>query len=114
MKETFGDRLMKLLNDKNMSQREVAIKSGCTPSAMCHYIKGDRVPRANVLAKIAEILNTTSDYLMNGTASKSDEEIKYATTLIARNADKISEKEKMKIIEILIKHGKGEYDAFKK
>ena len=62
---SFNERLSGLLNDKRMSQKELAVKAGVTEAAISHYIKGDRIPRASVLARIADILETTSDYLMS-------------------------------------------------
>ena len=59
--ETMGNRMKELLEKKNMSQRDLAEKAGCTEAAISHYIKGDRVPRASVLTKIAVALGTTSD-----------------------------------------------------
>lgn len=103
MQDSFGGRLSALLNEKRISQKELSEKAGVTEAAISHYVKGDRIPRASVLAKIADELETTSDYLMNGTASNTQEEIKLATKLIARNTDQMTKEEKMKIMSILLR-----------
>lgn len=104
MYNSFNERLSALLNEKRISQKELSVNAGVTEAAISHYIKGDRIPRASVLAKIAETLGTTSDYLMNGTASNAQEEINLAMKLIARNTDQMSKDEKMKIMGILLRN----------
>ena len=67
---TMGERLKELIDKKGICQKDLAEKVGCTDAAISHYIKGDRVPRASVLTKIAIALDTTSDYLMEGVTYK--------------------------------------------
>lgn len=43
MKNT-GKRIKALLNEKKMTQRQLAELSGVTESAISHYIKGDGIP----------------------------------------------------------------------
>lgn len=43
MKNT-GERIKALLNEKKMTQRQLAELSGVTESAISHYIKGDGIP----------------------------------------------------------------------
>lgn len=102
MGERFGKRLSALLKSKKLTQRDLSIKAGVTEAAISHYIKGDRIPRASVLARIADTLGTTSEYLLNGTAFDSNEEILQAKRLIARNASQMSREEKMEIVSILL------------
>ena len=101
MGEQFGERLALLIKEKGLSQRELAQKAGVTEAAMSLYVKGTRIPRASVLARVAEALNTTSDYLMNGTASNNREELDLAKKLLARNVAEMTHAEKMQIISIL-------------
>ena len=64
MGKEFGDRLAEKLKSRGMTQKKLAEKAGITEAAMSHYIKGDRIPRAGVPARIAEELGTTSEYLL--------------------------------------------------
>lgn len=98
----FSARLRDLLNERGMTQRRLAEQVGCTEAAISHYVKGDRVPRARVLAKIAATLQTTSDYLMEGISQDTESELGYAKKLLARNAGKMSKEEKLEIINILM------------
>lgn len=102
MKEMLNERLAKLLQGKNITQKELASKAGVTEAAVSHYLKGDRVPRASVLARIAQALGTTVDYLVSGNEEEQENEIQYAQRLIARNVYQMSKEEKMEIIRILM------------
>lgn len=98
----FSERLRDLLNKQGMTQRKLAEEVGCTEAAISHYVKGDRVPRARVLARIAATLQTTSDYLMEGILQDTESELGYAKKLLARNAEKMSREDKLEIINILM------------
>ena len=102
MKGSFGERLAEMIKAKGLSQKELAQLASVTEAAMSHYVKGDRIPRASVLVRIAEALGTTADYLMNGNSSNSKEEVDQARRLIARNVNQMTREEKMKIVAILL------------
>lgn len=102
MTENMGSRMRHMLTQKNMTQKTLAEKAGCTEAAISLYIKGDRVPRANVLSRIALALGTTSDYLTEGLPTTGEEELAYARKLIARNVELISREERKNLIHILI------------
>ncbi|MDD6711518.1 helix-turn-helix domain-containing protein [Sharpea porci] len=98
----MGKRLKELIDKKGITQKELAEQVGCTDAAISHYIKGDRIPRASVLAKIAVSLDTTSDYLMEGVPTSVTDELGFAKKLIARNVSQMSSAEKREIINILL------------
>jgi len=102
MAATFGERLSGLLKEKGMQQQALAQKAGVTEASVSHYIKGDRVPRASVMARIADALGTTSEFLMNGTEPDSKKEVAHAKRLIARNVMQMTKEEKMEIMGILL------------
>ena len=102
MKESFAMRLSETLKKKGMQQQELAQKAGVTEAAVSHYIKGDRIPRASVLARIAEALETSTDYLVNGVETDAQGEINTARRLLARNVHQMSKEEKMAIMSILL------------
>ena len=102
MADMFSKRLSVLLQQRNMSQKALAIKAGVTEAAISHYLKGDRTPRALALARISEALGTTTDYLMGGDEADSVGELNYAKRLIARNVHQMSQEEKLDLIKILM------------
>lgn len=102
MADKFNERITELLKTKEMTQRDLARKVGVTDSAMSHYIKGDRIPRAAVILQIANVLETSPDYLMYGNLSDAEAEIDQAVRLIARNSEQLSHDDKVRIMNILL------------
>ena len=64
---TFSERLAKLMALRGLTQKELAAKANITESAISYYVKGLRTPSGEILARIAETLSTTTDYLLGRT-----------------------------------------------
>ena len=60
----LGERLKELLEKNNMSQRELAEKIGITEVTISRYISAQRIPKATEIAKLADALNCSCDYLL--------------------------------------------------
>ena len=101
-KNGFSTRLEEMIKSSRMTQKELAEKAGVTEAAMSHYVKGDRIPRSSVLARIAIALGTTSDYLIEGVPENRIEELGFAKRLIARNTSQMTNAEKREILSILL------------
>ena len=92
-------RLLQMMKQKDMTQRELAGLSGVTEAAMSRYLRGERQPRAEVVANMATALGVTSDYLLGREEDKSA--LDKAIRLVARNADAITDSVKRRLICIL-------------
>ena len=102
-------RIKEMITKQGISQKQLSEMTGITESAISHYIKGDRVPRGVNLVKIAKALGTTTDDLLSGDKEMDKErDLVFAKSLIARNASKMTQEEKMQFIQLLI--DKGEED----
>lgn len=62
--------IKKALENKKMSQTELAKKVGCDKTAISHYVSGDRVPKMDVLIAICKELDINLNSLMTGELSK--------------------------------------------
>ena len=60
----FGERLKEILNERGMTQREIAEKAGITEASISRYIAFQRVPKVTHVLKIANALNCSCDYLL--------------------------------------------------
>lgn len=61
---TIGERIKQVRKAKGMKRRELAEKIGTTPQTICRYEADGRIPKADTVIKIAEVLNIpTSDLL---------------------------------------------------
>lgn len=68
--EKFSYRLNALLEEHNMTQTQLA-KMICTSNVtICRYSTCERVPRLDVVAKIANVFNVSIDYLLGNSESK--------------------------------------------
>ena len=62
--EKFSYRLTVLLDEHNMTQTQLAKKIGTSNVTICRYLTGERVPRLDVVTKIADFFNVSLDYLL--------------------------------------------------
>ena len=62
--EIFGDNLVDILNDANMSQRELADATGVAESTISNYINKRTLPKITVLINISEELDISIDELV--------------------------------------------------
>ena len=62
--ETFAERLKKLMTESSMKQNELAQRARITEAALSRYLNDGRIPRIDVVANLATVLNTTTDYLL--------------------------------------------------
>lgn len=62
--EKFSYRLTVLLDENNMSQTQLAKKIGTSNVTICRYLTSERIPRLDVITKIAAVFNVSLDYLL--------------------------------------------------
>lgn len=106
MARSMTYRIKEMLDEKNITQKQLAEITGITESAISHYIKGDRVPRGTNLVKIAKALGTTTDDLLSGDREMDKEsDLVFAKSLIARNASQMTKEERMEFISLLMDNG---------
>ena len=65
-KNKLGSRIIELRKAKNWSQSQLADKVGVSYAQIGRYETKDSQPPAAVLKKIADALDTTVDFLING------------------------------------------------
>jgi transcriptional regulator with XRE-family HTH domain len=65
-KSKLGSRIMELRKAKNWSQSDLSAKVGVSYAQIGRYETKDAQPPAAVLKKIADALDTTVDFLVNG------------------------------------------------
>lgn len=97
----FSERLAGLMSLRGLTQKEVAAKAGITESAISYYVKGARTPSGEILARMAETLSTTTDYLLGRTdicdVLSESKELKY----LQRNLSKLDPERLRKAEEVL-------------
>ena len=74
MRETLGNRMSKKLKEYGISQRLLATLTRTTEVSVSRYVNDKRIPKADVLYRIACALHTTTDYLLGLTTSEQTNE----------------------------------------
>lgn len=62
--EKFSYRLSVLLEENNLSQTKLAQNIGTSNVTICRYLNGERIPRLDVVTKMADVFNVSIDYLL--------------------------------------------------
>jgi transcriptional regulator with XRE-family HTH domain len=61
--KTIGKIIEELLQENDMTQRELAEMTGVTEATISRYVNETREPRSHIVKKIADIFNISTDYL---------------------------------------------------
>lgn len=61
----FGDKLLSLLEEKEISQKEFAVKLNIAPTTLNGYIKNKRQPDFELVKTIAGALDVSIDFLFD-------------------------------------------------
>lgn len=61
---TIGERIVFLREECDMSQKELAYAIDIAPTSLSRYENNLYEPKAEILLRLASVLNTTSDFLL--------------------------------------------------
>lgn len=59
-----GKRVRELRIKRGLSQQDLGLAIGVTKVSVCGYENGTRIPNLEKLIRLAEVLETTTDYLL--------------------------------------------------
>ncbi|MEM0992934.1 MAG: helix-turn-helix transcriptional regulator [Bacteroidota bacterium] len=80
----FAERLKDLRKKKGFSQAQLAQKIEVHFTQVSRYERGETKPNAQAMTKMAKVLDTTVDYLMNGTTDEVVKQMGLEKELLAR------------------------------
>lgn len=101
MGKELGRKIQNLMRRWGLTQKQLSELVNVTEVSMSRYISGERDPSVETLANIATALHTTTDFLL-GKKEEGDFDLGNITTLLARNARKLNNKQKREIINALL------------
>lgn len=61
--KTVADRLSQALAMRGLSKKDLADKTGISPSSITRYVQGTLIPKTNQVSRMAEILNVNPLWL---------------------------------------------------
>ena len=64
MNKTLAERIKNLIEENGVTQKELANKINVTEATLSRNLNGIHEPKAEIINKIAEYFNVSSDYLL--------------------------------------------------
>ncbi len=96
----IGDKIKKLREGKNISQKELAGELGVTDAMISMYENDKKNPSLEVITKIAMFFNVSTDYLL-GTETMSDNELPKNIRAVARDLLDLPEENRKLAIDMI-------------
>lgn len=62
--EDIQKRLVESIRQSGMTQSSIASKLNISPSAIAHYIMGDKMPALDTLANLCKVLDVSPAYIL--------------------------------------------------
>ncbi len=93
----IGDKIKKMMELKNINQRQLAKKCKLTESAISKYVNNERYPRIDVLLKLAKVFSVGINYFSDNETTKFGE----IKELVARNGKDLTAEEKLELMKLL-------------
>lgn len=69
---SFGDILRKLLNDRGITQKQLAMSLNIAASTLGNYIQDSREPDFETLKRLADFFDVSVDYLLGHRSKKAN------------------------------------------
>ena len=97
-----GETVKEILLQSKISQQELCDATGISKSAMSKYLTGDKLPRTEIVVKIAKALNISLYTLLGEDGKEVDTYMTCKTALLARGGTCLSDKEKKELINLIL------------
>lgn len=99
----FTKKVKELMDDKKISQKDLASLSGISESSISRYLSGSLKPRMDILANIAKVFGVSTSYLLGEDVNQINKGNAYEETIcvVTRNKSKLSDQQKAELIKIL-------------
>lgn len=98
----FAEVVKSLLEEKNITQKELSFMSGVSEPSLCRYLSKGIQPRMDVVNNVAKALGVTSDYLLGGECKVSINEPYVETrNIVTRNRSQLTVEQKAELIKLL-------------
>lgn len=96
---TFANRLRDALKQSRFSRKQFCALCDISEMALSRYLSGERQPKADVLANMANALKTTVDYLLGTDEHYDYERLKI---VLAKSKDDLSKNQKEVLLKLLM------------
>jgi len=99
----LGNRIQELRKKQKLSQVELAVRINVSKSQMIRYETKGVQPPADILNKLADVLGTSVDYLINGNTGEKAQAALKNTELLQKfkEVETLPEREQSVLLEII-------------
>ena len=104
-KEIVGTNLLNIRTQKGETQEQVADSIGISYVSLCRYETGQRMPKMNILAKLADHFGVSVDELMGRESSEEEKENAPRTPetiIVSANMDDLPQKDREVILSVFL------------
>lgn len=98
----WNDKVKKLMEQKNITQKKLSELSGITETSVSRYLRGNRTPRMDVMVNFSKALGVATEYLLENDKETGLTPYAEISTVIARRGKELSVEEKNKLIALIL------------
>lgn len=98
----LNERIKMLMEEKRLTQKQLAGLAGITEASMSKYLSGARTPRIDIIVNLANALGVTTDELIGNEVEKDGMDLLRLKTVLARGMETMSEEDKKELIKFLL------------
>ncbi len=96
-----GETVKEILKKSGKTQVDLCEMTGIKPAAMSKYLSGEKMPRTEILMKIADALDVSLYTLLGKDEERSVYEI-CRSALLARSGNEMTEEERKDLIKLIL------------
>lgn len=96
----WNDKVLNLMHEKGLSQKQLAQKCGIAESSVSRYLKADKRPRLDVVINFAKVLEIKPEFLLDDNDMQ-DDAFTLISTAVARKGNELTAEEKNKLIAMI-------------
>lgn len=97
----WKEKVTKLMNERNITQKQLSQLSGITESSISRYLHSNQRPRMDIVVNIAKALHVETEYLLDED-EKSESAYNAIATAIARKGNDLTADEINQLIALLV------------
>lgn len=98
---TWKEKVTKLMNEQNITQKQLSQLSGITESSISRYLHSNQRPRMDIVVNVAKALHVETEYLLDE-EEKSESAYNAISTAIARKGNELTAEEKNQLVLLLL------------
>ena len=100
IKMKWNEKVLKLMKEKGLSQKQLAQECKIAESSVSRYLKADKRPRLDIVVNFAKVLGVQPEYLLDDN-DLNDNAFTLISTAIARKGKELTPEEKNKLIAMI-------------